>query len=525
ATAISIPVNYGWAGATTVTLKALYTTERIFFLAQWKDPTLSDRRQPWKKVGDANTDNWVKIPAKLQDPASEIDAGWFFGTPENYRLRLSPPPGAAFEDKFAIAWGARDTSATVANVAGFKATGCAVLCHAIPGVGTSNDKKFTNSAGEVADVWQWKLIGTGAVGFVDDQYIDATRPSTATPEAGIKNDQPGDAYEDNTATAIADTLIPTWVSPDQPITTDTPNKLDPYCIPYGQKQVATTATLSALPAGSEIAGVLVKNVTGDRGEITAQKETTTAVGYDPSSTMWTLEFSRALITNSDTDVQFDDLQDTYYFGVAVFDNAQIEHSFHKGAYTLEFMPAATATFFDIEGHWAQEEIGGSATKGIVIGYPDGTFRPNNAVTRAEFIKVLMESLDVPQAATATPTFSDVRPGDWFFGYVEGAADASWITGYGNGTFRPNNLVSRQEAARVLVSALGIDRRAVGRSAVEMREVLSPFDETPTASAWAIPSIAEVTDRGAFIGYPDNTLRPRNNIARAETVVMANREIR
>ena len=341
ATAVSIPVNYGWAGSTNVTMKALYTDDKVYFLAQWGDDSLSDRREPWKKTADAGIGSWMRVPAKSQSDSSGTDNGWFT-TNGGMQLRTSPPADAAYEDKFAVIWGGRDTTATVANVANFETKGCAVLCHVSFGGGTANDKKYTNAPGEIADMWHWKLVRTGTVGFIDDQYVDNTLPTTDTPGAGRKSD-PGTAYLNNDATTtIGDTQTPTYTGPGQPVATDTAG-FDPYFIPYDARALNTTETLSAVDVGEEMASILVRPLTGDRGDIAAQVETTSSVGYNAATDMWTLEFSRDLVTGSGFDVQFDDLDDVYYFGVAVFDNAQIEHSFNKGVFALMFAPVGPPT--------------------------------------------------------------------------------------------------------------------------------------------------------------------------------------
>ena len=342
ATAVSIPVNYGWAGSTDVSMKALYTDNKVYFLAQWGDDSLSDRREPWMKTADSGVGSWMRVPAKSQSGSSATDNGWFTTTDTVSSLRTSPPEDAAYEDKFAVIWGGRDTTATVANVADFKTKGCAVLCHVSSEGGTDNDKKYTHTQGEIADMWHWKMVRTGTVGFFDDQYVDATRPTTETPSAGRKSD-PGQAYVTNEATTtIADTQTPTFTGPTQPVETDTAG-LDAYFIPFADRVQNTTETLSAVAVGQEIAGILVRPLTGDRADIEAQVETTSSVGYNAATNTWTLEFSRDLTTGSSFDVQFDDLEDAYYFGVAVFDNAQIEHSFNKGVFAMVFGQAAPPT--------------------------------------------------------------------------------------------------------------------------------------------------------------------------------------
>lgn len=98
------------------------------------------------------------------------------------------------------------------------------------------------------------------------------------------------------------------------------------------------------------------------------------------------------------------------------------------------------------------------TSGVVTGYPDGTFRPFNDVTRAEFVKMLIQSN--PRPAWAKPVlggyqgcFSDVRD-QWFAPFVCQAVENGWVKGYRDGTFRPEQKVNRAEATKMILEARG-----------------------------------------------------------------------
>ena len=110
-------------GGTEVSLKAVYTSSDIYFLAQWRDPTQSLQRFPWKKQADGT---WLK----LVDPADK-------GNDSN----------KYYEDKFAMLWNI--------NIAGFDAAGCMVACHAGE-AGKPFGNKYTANAGELGDLWHWK---------------------------------------------------------------------------------------------------------------------------------------------------------------------------------------------------------------------------------------------------------------------------------------------------------------------------------------------------------------------------------
>ncbi len=110
---------------------------------------------------------------------------------------------------------------------------------------------------------------------------------------------------------------------------------------------------------------------------------------------------------------------------------------------------------DIGGHWAAAEIQQAISTGYVQGYPDGTFRPDAGVTRAEFVTMLDGAFQVP-AEQDENTLVDVSTQDWFAQDVASALAAGFVSGYPDGTFRPQEEVSRQEAACMLAKLLKLD---------------------------------------------------------------------
>lgn len=88
--------------------------------------------------------------------------------------------------------------------------------------------------------------------------------------------------------------------------------------------------------------------------------------------------------------------------------------------------------------------------GFIAGYDDGTFRADAPVNRAEALKILSLAAGLMKLeGTTVPTFSDVSPDDWFEPYVSAAASRDIVSGYGDGTFRPENAITRAEAAKII----------------------------------------------------------------------------
>lgn len=104
------------------------------------------------------------------------------------------------------------------------------------------------------------------------------------------------------------------------------------------------------------------------------------------------------------------------------------------------------TFSDVaKSHWAANYIGYMQQFGIITGYADGSFRPDASVTRAEFSAIASRFETLTEG---TKSFSDVPSSHWAAKYINFAATRGWVNGYADGTFRPNNSITRAEVAAV-----------------------------------------------------------------------------
>lgn len=195
------------------------------------------------------------------------------------------------------------------------------------------------------------------------------------------------------------------------------------------------------------------------------------------------------------------------------ENKEIKWSFT----TLKEEPKLPpCNFTDVAAtHWAANVIKDLCEKGILGGYPDGTFKPNVDVTRAEFTKIIVLAVGLAEENPVTPTFTDVAPGTWYYGYIEAASKAGLVKGYETGEFRPNAKITRQEIAAILVRALGID------DTVYANEKTS-FKDDQSIAPWARGSVVVAVKEGLIQGYPDGTFGPRKNATRAETCMMVSR---
>ena len=175
-------------------------------------------------------------------------------------------------------------------------------------------------------------------------------------------------------------------------------------------------------------------------------------------------------------------------------------------------PAASAAFSDAEGTWAAEVIEKAEGYGLMNGYPDGTFGVGKELTRGEFVAVLCRMFGWDAASPGAPSFSDCPASHWAYSYVETAL-AHGVMDAG-GAFRPEDYISREEMAVMLVRALGYGTLAQSLSGLEL-----PFDDVTdnrgyVAIAYDIGMITGVAGAGGQLKF-----LPRDSATREEAAAM------
>ncbi|MFA5792967.1 MAG: S-layer homology domain-containing protein [Candidatus Gracilibacteria bacterium] len=121
-----------------------------------------------------------------------------------------------------------------------------------------------------------------------------------------------------------------------------------------------------------------------------------------------------------------------------------------------FTPKCTnQPFTDVNGHYAEDYICFLYDHGIVSGVTDHSFYPDREITRAEFLKMLLLNTGYQTYSVQSASFADTKPGDWYFRYVTFAHSKGFVTGYPDNTFHPDDPISRAEAVQMLVSISGI----------------------------------------------------------------------
>ncbi|WP_421617592.1 chitobiase/beta-hexosaminidase C-terminal domain-containing protein [Brevibacillus sp. TJ4] len=167
-------------------------------------------------------------------------------------------------------------------------------------------------------------------------------------------------------------------------------------------------------------------------------------------------------------------------------------------------------FSDIAGHWAKNYILRAVEKGFVSGYPDGTFKPNNPVTRAEFTVMLAGALKLKSEGTALTFADNEQIGEWAKQAVAQAVEARIIDGYDDGSFRPNNRITRAEMAAMIARSLTLQTNP-GMS--------TGFADDEVIPQWAKGAVEAIRKLGIVDGRGGNRFVANEIATRAEATVM------
>ncbi|MFD0715314.1 penicillin binding protein PBP4B [Paenibacillus sp. GCM10027626] len=167
---------------------------------------------------------------------------------------------------------------------------------------------------------------------------------------------------------------------------------------------------------------------------------------------------------------------------------------------------------DLVGHWAEAVIKQAAAQHIVTGYTDGTFKPDQQITRAEFTALLARALKLEGDGAAVKFTDQGNIGKWAARAIGQAVQAGIVTGYADGSFRPDAAITRIEMAAMFARAIKLDLANAANAA-------TGFADDKEISKWAKASVKAVKEQGIVQGRSGNRFAPQEQAARAEAVVM------
>lgn len=180
----------------------------------------------------------------------------------------------------------------------------------------------------------------------------------------------------------------------------------------------------------------------------------------------------------------------------------------EAIYSEKYEPS---TYFDVKTeHWAYGAIHYLNKSGLIKGYPNGTFKPNNSLTRAEAASLIARTLNLK--TTKPNPFKDVKKNNFAYNDIAAVAEKGIVVGREDGKFHPNGALTRAEMASILTRAFTLSKQT---------NQTKQFNDVPT-SHWAYDSIIQLVESELTSGYPDGTFKPSNQITRAEFAVFLDR---
>ncbi|MFS0726784.1 S-layer homology domain-containing protein [Paenibacillus sp. 1P07SE] len=173
------------------------------------------------------------------------------------------------------------------------------------------------------------------------------------------------------------------------------------------------------------------------------------------------------------------------------------------------------TFSDLDGHWAEEAIYDLVGRDAIQGYPDGTFQPNQSMTRAEFVAMAVHALNLKGKDVTNNTeqtfFADSE-GHWAREAIATATMQGIVSGYDEITFGVNDPITREQLALILLRTMGLP--SVSNTVT--------FTDQDKIASWAVEAIAALQVEGVLTGYPDGSVRPQQELTRAEAAVVVSK---
>ena len=160
---------------------------------------------------------------------------------------------------------------------------------------------------------------------------------------------------------------------------------------------------------------------------------------------------------------------------------------------------------DLNNHWAANTINEWKNEGLASGYPDGTFKPDKPITRAEFMSMVNKVFNFK--TETDEFFYDISETDWYYSTVRTAMSIGYINGYPDNTMRANNPITREEVATIVDRILSQD----------IQSSQETFIDSNRFQSWSKSAIETIRSFGIMGGYPNGEFKPGSMITRAEAI--------
>lgn len=166
---------------------------------------------------------------------------------------------------------------------------------------------------------------------------------------------------------------------------------------------------------------------------------------------------------------------------------------------------------DLKGHWAKDTIESLLNKNVISGYSDGSIKPDNYIKRAEFFTVINKMFGFNENAKIS--FKDVKSSNWYYNSVAQAVKAGYVSGYSDNTIKAENYITRAEAAMIIKNVLDLKSN---------ESYILKFKDAADIDNWAKGAVGAAAEAGIITGYTDGNFCPIRSLTRAEAFTMIKR---
>jgi hypothetical protein len=190
---------------------------------------------------------------------------------------------------------------------------------------------------------------------------------------------------------------------------------------------------------------------------------------------------------------------------------QVPETVDRSAQTAPLASPVAAPFPDVpSNYWAAPFIAALTQRGDISGFQDGTFRPDQPVTRAEFATLIQETFDQTASQQNSIAFNDIPAGFWAANAIDSSVRTGFLRGFPNGAFQPDLQIPRIQALAALASGLRLAPPA------NPEQTLQLFRDRDQVPAWGVPAAAAAAQSGLVVNHPSpDILNPNQPATRAD----------
>ncbi|MCC5602603.1 fasciclin domain-containing protein [Nostoc favosum] len=182
-------------------------------------------------------------------------------------------------------------------------------------------------------------------------------------------------------------------------------------------------------------------------------------------------------------------------------------------------PTSTVNLSDVSSdYWARPFIQALADNNVITGFPDGSFRPNQGVTRAEFAALIQKAFPNQNRVRQLSAggFKDVPAGYWAASAIQNAYETGFLAGYPGNVFRPTEQIPKVQAIVALTNGLGLTASSTGASS----DLSTYYTDASAIPNYAVSSVTIATQSNIVVNYPDiKQLNPQQPLTRAEAAAL------